>query len=233
MTIRFSLLFVALSLFLVGGCGSHKTPSEVADAFWRAVVANDTAKVRKYVAEGSLQDFDLLSNKEGALKGVEVGEALVKGDRAEVKTTLIGEKDGKETRLPVTTFLVRQQDRWKVDGQQSVNALVATSVNLMMNDIGGNIAELGQALSNSISGGLQAFITSINQQVPAIKQELSQLSDEEKTREIGRKLGELFSAGLKDAMKQLNQGLDEMAKEIDKAASQQAKPAQQHTQPAQ
>ena len=226
MIFRFATVVLVLSLFLVQGCGSHKTPTEVADAFWSAVVANDAEGVRKYVADGSLQDFDLLSNKEKALKGVEVGEALVKGDRAEVKTTLIGEQDGKETRLPVTTFLVHQQDRWKVDGQQSVNALVATSLNLMMNDIGGNIAELGQALSNSISGGLQEFVTSINKQVPAIKQELSRLSDEDKTREIGRKLGKLFSDGLEDAMKQLNKGLDEMSREIDDAARQQAKPGQ-------
>ena len=99
----------------------------------------------------------------------------------------------------------------------------------MMNDISGNIAELGQSLGNSVSSGLREFIGALNQQVPAIKKELSQLSDEDKTREIGRKLGALFSRELNQAMQELNKGLDELSRELDKAtppAEEKKKPEQ-------
>ena len=225
----FHSALLILSVALLFACAGQPTPEEVASRFWNAVVNNDEKALDKYAAKRTLSDPGLLSNKDGMLKSVEVKAATIAGDRAEAPTVLIGESNGRQTRLPVTTFLVREEGRWKVDGQRSVNALVAASVNLMMNDISGNIAELGQSLGNSVSSGLREFIGALNQQVPAIKKELSQLSDEDKTREIGRKLGALFSRELNQAMQELNKGLDELSRELDKAtppAEEKKKPEQ-------
>lgn len=205
---------------LVGlqGCGGHAPPDEVAQAFWDAVIANDADKIKQLVATNTLDDADLLSNQDQTLNAVEIGAVTTKDDHAEAETILIGESNGKATRLPVTTYLVMEEKQWKVHGQQSVNALVSASMNLMMNDITGNISELGQALGDSISGGLQEFINAFNKEAPNIKKELEKLSDEEKTRDIGRKLGKLFSDGLSDAMGELSKGLDQLSSELDAAA---------------
>ncbi len=224
---RFHAALLALVIALLSACAGRQTPEDVSSRFWNAVVNNDQKAIGKYVAKQSLPDPGLLSNKDKMLKSVEVQDATIEGDHARVPTVLIGERNGKQTRLPVTTFLVREDGQWKVDGQRSVNALVAASVNLMMNDISGNVAELGQALSNSISSGLEEFIGALNRQVPAIRKELSELSDQEKTREIGRKLGQLFSQGLGQALQELNKGLDDLSRELDKTAP----PAPDHRHP--
>ncbi len=214
---RFSSLFILLALFALQGCGSHAPPEEVAKNFWDAVVANDSEKIQQYVAKNTLEDASLLSNKEKMLNAVEIGAVTTKDDHAQAETTLIGESDGKPTRLPVTTYLVLEDDDWKVHGQQSVNALVSASMNLMMNDLTGNISGLGQALSDSLSGGFQEFISAFNKEAPNIQKELEKLADEDKTRDIGQKLGKLFSEGLSDVMGELSKGLDELSTELDNA----------------
>ncbi len=212
-----SLISLLAAILVLQGCEGQSSPDEVAKDFWDAVVSNDTANISQHVAKKTLEDPGLLSNKDKTLTAVEIGTVTTHESSAEVETVLIGNSDGKDVRLPVTTYLVLEDDAWKVHGQQSVNALVSASMNLMMNDLTGNISGLGQALSDSLSGGFQEFINAFNKEAPKIQKELEKLADEEKTRDIGQKLGKLFSEGLSDVMGELSKGLDELSTGLDNA----------------
>lgn len=222
----FTLLAIVVTALFLNACATHATPEEVTHNFWNAVVVNDQTAMEKYIAQGSLKDTSLLDNSEKALSGVELGESIISDSKAQVKTTLLGHAaSGKETRLPITTFLVLEQDQWKINGQESVNALVAASVNAMMSDVTESLSGLGQALSTSITGGLQEFLNQINKEVPTLKLELEKLTDEDKAKDIGQQLGQLFANGIEDAMRQFTEGLDTLSKELDEATATPSEPA--------
>ena len=223
-------LSTALLLFAIAGlqaCAHQATPEEVARSFWDAVVNNDQDGMRKHAARGSLQDPSLLDNSEKMLSAVEIGASRIQDGTATVETTLIGHRNENETRLPVTTSLLLEDEQWKVNGQESINALIATSVNLMMSDMTQDLSAMGQQLSESLSSGLQEFLGAFSKQAPDLKKELEKLTDGKKAQEIGEKMGTLFSRGLNDVLQEFNKGLDELSRELDKAGSEPPAPEQQ------
>ncbi|MGF1546054.1 MAG: hypothetical protein ACFCUG_01855 [Thiotrichales bacterium] len=214
-------LVTLLSLvgLFVGGC-SHQpaSPEEVTREFWTAVIANDAERMRQVTAKDTLKDPKLISNQDGMLKSVEIGASEVTDVGARVATTLVGGEPGKETRLPISTQLVREDQHWKVHGQRSVDALVTASVQLMANQVSDNLAHLGQDLTRSVTTGLQSFMQALNQELPQLKQQLEALSDEQKSQQLGSQLGQLFAQGIKEALREFNQGMEEISNELQRNA---------------
>jgi len=218
-----TLSLAILTLTGIQACAQQATPEEVAQSFWEAVVSNDKEAMQELVAKGSLDNPSLLDNTDKMLSSVEVKEAVIKDDKATIETILINNQDDKETRLPITTSLLLEDNQWKVNGQESINALVTTSMNLMMSDMTKDFSAMGQQLNETISTGLQEFLSAFNKEVPTLKKELERLSDKKKAQEIGQQMGALFSKGLNDVLQEFNKGLDELSRELDNT---QTKPAQ-------
>ena len=210
-----TLLLIALTITGIQACARQATPEEVAQSFWNAVVSNDVDRMRKLAAKGSLENPSLLDNSDKMLTAVEIGPVQIHAGKATVETILINDQDGKETRLPLTTSLLLEDEQWKVNGQESINALVATSMNLMMSNMTKDLSAMGQQLNETISTGLQEFLSAFNKEVPTLKKELEKLSDEKKAQEIGQKMGALFSQGLNDVLQEFNQGLEALSQELD------------------
>lgn len=224
-----ALLLVFLTIAGIQACAQQATPEEVAQSFWDAVISNDKDVMQKHVVKGSLENPSLLDNSDKMLSAVEMGEALIKDGKATIETILINNQGDKETRLPLTTSLQLEDEQWKVNGQESINALVATSMNLMMSNMTQDLSAMGQQLNDSISTGLQEFLSAFNKEIPTLKQELEKFSDKEKAQEIGQKMGALFSKGLNDVLQEFNKGLEELSQELDNT---QAAPAGSQTDPA-
>lgn len=213
-------IYISLILsVLFAGCAPQASPEETTQQFWQAVIHNDSSTVRRLLAPNTLGNPELLSNKDGNLIGVEAGAAHLSADgkKAEVPTILIGKVDGQETRVAITTFLIRQDKAWKVDGQQSVDSMVAASIELMMKSVTGNLAEVGQEINAAISSGMTEFLSGLQKGLPTLKQELERLNSQGKAEELGRQFGELLSQGLGAALENFNQGLDELSKELEAA----------------
>ncbi len=219
------IIIPLIALLIVGGCAQKQTPEEVAHGFWQAVVNNDLETASKLTTENSGKDLHLLDNQEKKLKAVEVGTATITGDVSTVPTTLIGDRDGDETRIELTTYLLKEEDAWKVEGDKTVNALMTSSLESMLQNLTGDLTEIGGALNKTITTGLREFLGSLQQSVPDIKQELGKLTDEDKARDLGQELGALFSRGLREAMQEFSKGLEELDKEL-----QQSKQPQQQGQ---
>ena len=224
-----ALLLVFLTIAGIQACAQQATPEEVAQSFWDAVISNDKDAMHKHVVKGSLENPSLLDNSDKMLSAVEMGQALIKDGKATIETVLINNQDDKETRLPITTSLQLEDEQWKVNGQESINALVATSMNLMMSNMTQDLSAMGQQLNDSISTGLQEFLSAFNKEVPTLKKELEKFSDKEKAQEIGQKMGAIFSKGLNDVLQEFNKGLEELSQELDNT---QAEPTGTQTEPA-
>ncbi len=215
------IIIPLVALLIVGGCAQKQTPEEVAHGFWQAVVNNDLETARKLTTENSGKDLHLLDNQEKKLKAVEVGTATITGDVSTVPTTLIGDRDGDETRIELTTYLLKEEDAWKVEGDKTVSALMTSSLESMLQNLTGDLTEIGGAINKTITTGLREFLGSLQQSVPDIKQELGKLADEDKARDLGQELGALFSRGLREAMQEFSKGLEELDKELKNSKAQQ------------
>lgn len=207
-------------LLILSACTQKLTPEEVTHGFWQAVVNNDLETARKLTTKASRKGLDLLDNNEKKLKAVEVGTATITGDTSTVPTTLIGDRSGSETRIKLTTYLSKEEQVWRVDGDKTVNALMTSSLQTMLQSLTGDLTEVGDALNTTITTGLQEFLGSLQQSVPEIKQELNKLTDEDKARDLGQELGALFSQGLRNAMQEFSKGLDSLDKELKNKAPQ-------------
>jgi len=207
-------------LLILSACAEKQTPEEVTHGFWQAVVSNDLESARKLTTKASRKGLDLLDNSEKKLKAVEVGTATITGDTSTVPTTLIGDRSGSETRVELTTYLSKEEEVWRVEGGKTVNALMTSSLENMLQNLTGDLTEVGDALNKTITTGLQEFLGSLQQSVPEIKQELNKLTDEDKARDLGQELGALFSQGLRNAMQEFSKGLESLDKELQNKAPQ-------------
>lgn len=211
-----SQAIILFSVVFLGACAHQPNPEDVTRSFWQAVVHNDLDTARKLTTKESQSSISVLDNKKKMLGRVEVGAARINETTAEVPTTLIGEQNGKETRLELNTFLTQEEKKWKVEGDKTINALMASSLQGMLQNLTTNFSAMGEALNQSITSGLGEFLGELQKSIPQVQKELNQFTDEDKAREIGKELGSLFSKGLQDALKQFSQGMDELSRELDK-----------------
>jgi hypothetical protein len=209
---------ILAALLFISGCAQKQTPEDITRGFWQAVVANDLEKARSLTTKASQSSISVLNNREKTLRQVEVGSARISETTAEVPTTLIGDRNGEETRIELTTFLLQEEESWRVEGDKTVNALVSSSLEGMLKNLTTDFSALGSALNQSITTGLREFLGELQKNVPELKKELGQYTDENKAREIGQELGALFSRGLRDAMKEFSTGMEELTRELEKSS---------------
>ncbi len=207
-------LMIALAL---SACSQEPTPPEVTQAFWEAVIANDQEKMKQYIATGTLDDPSILDNSEKSIVAVEVGEATEVNNVTRVKTVLVGKPNdkGEPTRLTIDTVMQRENEAWKVNGQETVNNLIATSVNAMMENVSKSFNQIGEQLSKSLAAGVQEFMGEMNKSLPEVQKGLEQLKDEDAMKDLGQSLGQLFSQGLQQMLGDLNKGMEELSKELE------------------
>lgn len=176
-----------VTAMLVAACARDLQPQEVADRFWRAVVAGQPAKTRRYVTaearERAGSSEDLLP-----VAGYALGRIVIDGERAAVAThvTLAGDQP---VTLDMDTVLVREDGRWRVDYEATVAEISSRSeLARLMQQIG----KLGETLEDgvrqsvedmkqvlpAIQGELERFESDIRQRVPSLREKLEAFSRE-------------------------------------------------------
>lgn len=115
MTTRVSLLaLLSLALLLLSGCFGPKTPQEVTEAFWEAVVANDAEEAVKYSTLTTVDSFDGFS-KDWQGYAPTWGRVVIDNDQASVVADFINPDSSGDNTRRVVTYLVRRGDAWVVD----------------------------------------------------------------------------------------------------------------------
>lgn len=186
-------LVTVLATMTLLGCSQSLTPSDVAERFWRAVVAGQPAKMRRYVRQADRQQLD--QNAEILpVATYSFGRVLIDGDNASIETRIVLDSDT-PVPLNIETRLVREDELWRVDYETTVNEISAQS------DLANVIGKIG-AIGESLKRGIEQSVDEMNQALPAIEQELSRLESEIKQAmpELRDKL-EAFSRKLEEALK--------------------------------
>lgn len=215
------IALLIMTALLITGCNKQSDPATVTRMFWEAVINNDMETMQALATAESTERLRALDNDDQQLKSIEVGEIRVNGKRAQAATTLHGmSKNGEQTTFNTTTALVKHGEIWEVDGNETVNALMAEAVESMVGDLGRNIGDLGKQLSDALTKGIQDFSSEMNKSLPEINNQLKQLQETEKFKELGSQLGKAITEGLEQFTAEMEKGLEELAKELEEATQQ-------------
>ncbi|MEN8181200.1 MAG: hypothetical protein ABFS46_01550 [Myxococcota bacterium] len=106
-------IVLGLSLATIG-CGAGERPEDVARLFWEAVRDGDVQTAKRLASTPSAGLVEP-TVAELSIGTVLVGEPLRNAESALVATTLVTVQDGAELDASFHTYLVREEERWRVD----------------------------------------------------------------------------------------------------------------------
>ena len=185
---------VVLTLFaLLSGCARPLPPQDVADRFWRAVITQHPAKIRRYVRE---QDQATLKDDPEIMpiSQFELGRVLNDGESATIETRITLDAD-KPVSLKIDTELVREGERWRVDYTATIDDISTQS---QLAQIIGQIENIGGALAD----GIDKSVAEMKKILPEIERQLSRIEAEIKQRvpELRERIEE-FSKRIEESLK--------------------------------
>lgn len=168
----FGLLF----LLFITACQSTKTAEDITLAFWSAIAENNLELAKKYC---SVQSRLLLSSSQHhdfKNTTLNYGKIVIDGDHATVETKIIPD-DSNTKESSFITFLLKEDDHWKVDYQQSSKSLensqLFTDLFKSLNRLSDTVnKELEQQLP-LIEEGVKSFEREFKQKIDDLKNEFN------------------------------------------------------------
>jgi hypothetical protein len=155
-------------LFLLSGCQTVSTPEQVTTEFWEAMADGDLEAARKYAT----RETRYLVNRQQALEDatVKTEEALINGSNATVVTLMTLKEYEIDDVLSFDTVLLKENNQWKVDYQQTLNNLSI----LPLGDIFSSLRALGETFNKELKQQIPLF----EKQIRSFSQELIRQLDE-------------------------------------------------------
>lgn len=149
-----------LFLFSLSACESKKTPTETTQAFWSAMAKNNVKVAKNYC---SSQTQTPLSSSNIPFKEsiFTYGRITIDGDQATVDAQIIPPVNNRSS---FTTFLIKENDIWKIDCQRSVSNLAG---NQLLDDFFKRLSKFGNNLNKQLE-----------QQLPLIEKEIEKFGQE-------------------------------------------------------
>lgn len=148
-----------LFFILLSGCQSLKTPDQVTLKFWQAMANDDLITAKLYVSQASKT---MLQSTEAGFKDASftIGQIVIDADQARVETTA---NKTDQTTAHFTTYLVQEDQRWKVDYQRTQRSLTGT----LFNGLFKSLENIGKSLNEELE-----------QQVPQLEKEVESFGQE-------------------------------------------------------
>jgi hypothetical protein len=153
-------IFGLFLVFSISACQAVKTPSETTQAFWSAMAKDDLEQAKKFCTSQSKPL--LVSSQENKLKNASFsyGKIVIDGNQASVETQLI--EPSKKSSI-FTTFLIKEDEHWKVDYQRSVN---------------NNSGDIFKEIIKSLNNLGETFNKQLEQKIPLIEKEIESFGKE-------------------------------------------------------
>ena len=148
-----SPIVLTIGLLSLFACNNPKTPAELTTSFWSAMAENDIEHAKEFC---SPQSKNILVTVNPLLNSTfTIGKIVIEGNQAKVETLVTSDL---ETSKPAfTTFLLNQENHWKIDCKRSINNFLSNPFNHFFNKLN----DLGEA-----------FNKHLEQQLPLIEEKI-------------------------------------------------------------
>ncbi len=204
----FIILPLALAIFL-SACSKPQSPLEVSQAFWQAVIEGNVPDVVKYSTLGSEEGYEAFSRDwTGMLPSW--GKIIIEEHEARVHTHVSKPDAAQSEMLYFVTYLVRQDDQWKVDYDKTEKVVLASSA---VSDFVNKITTIGNEISQQFeeaSRMVTAELESLNNQLIQLTENLGDqaASAVEKYSEIMRQHLDALASSIENAIKEQDSSIN-------------------------
>lgn len=152
--------FISL-LLMLSACQTALSPGQVTVAFWEAMAQGNLESARKHATKDTQQLVVKQQNLKGA--SIKTGEVVIDGPNASVLTILTLKKPDSKEPLSFNTVLLKENDLWKVDYQQTLNNI--------------SILPFGE-LFKSLRGIGEAINKELEQQIPLLDKQIKSFGED-------------------------------------------------------
>ena len=201
-TLNQRFISLLLTTLLLSGCFGPEAPQDVAREFWKAVITHEVDDVIEYSTLVDTKSYDSFNKKWEGYQAV-MGKIVIDGNQAEVETKLSRINDTGENHQKLSTYLVKQNDQWKVDYVRTAKSL--------NDDVFGNflgqLDQLGKKLSDSLIASSEKFSIEMQRLENELKIFAQSTSDE------ANKILEQHGAELKNSIEELAESIDRALRE--------------------
>lgn len=197
-------LFILFPGLFLSGCFGPKTPQEVSQAFWQAVIEHDANGVVKYSTLSNAQAFDGFGLDWKGYKPA-LGKVVIDGDEARIETRFNGLAGSAAGNRHCETYLVRQNGTWKVDYKMTGNDLRGGALGALF----GHLQQMGNELSKS----LDATAKQLNADMERLGHKLQDMADS-----FSQQAGPIIdkhARELQDIMRQLQDSINRALRDDD------------------
>jgi hypothetical protein len=210
MKLKYSLISLVVGLaILLSACSRPQSPLEVSQAFWQAVIEGNVPDVVKYSTLGSEEGYEAFSRDwTGMLPSW--GKIIIEEHEARVHTHVSKPDAAQSEMLYFVTYLVRQDDQWKVDYDKTEKVVLASSA---VSDFVNKITTIGNEISQQFeeaSRMVTAELESLNNQLIQLTENLGDqaASAVEKYSEIMRQHLDALASSIENAIKEQDSSIN-------------------------
>jgi hypothetical protein len=202
------VITLILALFLTA-CGKPHTPQEVAREFWNSVIEGNVSGVIKYSTLASEEGYDAFSyDWLGMIPSW--GKVIIEEQEARVHTHISRPDAATSEMLNFVTYLVKQDDAWRVDYEKTEKVVRASSVVSefvnQINSIGNEITQQFEEASRRVTAELESLNDQLVELTESIGNQASQTITEYS--EIIRLHLDALAASIENALKEQKENID-------------------------
>ena len=208
----FSLLLVGA---LLNACEQKpKSAPEVSEAFWQAVITDDSDDVVAYSTLRDIEGYDRFG-REWRDMATTWGKIVIDGDVAQIDTEVSRPAEKPTDLLYFVTYLVNTDEGWRVDYQRTADAV---GVSGAVVDFVGQLTSLGQNIQRQV----EASSESAARQIAAFVGQLEQMSGDYHNH---------MGKAIDDAAGRMQGLLDEFVRSLEEAVEEMQEPGGEVGQP--
>lgn len=148
-------------LLILSACQAALSPGQVTLAFWEAMAQGNLESARKHATKNTQQLVIKQQNLEGA--SIKTGEVVIDGPNASVLTIMTLKKPDSKAPLSFNTVLLKENDLWKVDYQQTLSNISI----LPFGELFKSLRAIGDAINKELE-----------QQIPLFDKQIKSFGDE-------------------------------------------------------
>lgn len=214
MQVNFRYLLLSVStLLLVSACFSPKTPQEITEAFWQAVIEGDKQDVVKYSTLADAKNHDRFSRDWNGYQP-RWGKVVIDQTRASIDAEFISPANSKVENQKITTYLILLNNEWTVDYDQTARAMRGDDA---LSDFVGKLNSLGEDLAKQLEFSAQEFESEIEK----FSKEFEIFSKQFEQQAIESL--EAFAAELEASIRKLEESINRALKDKDNRLSDEQK----------
>ena len=205
------ILVAIVFALLLSACGKPETPQEVSQAFWQSVIDGDVAGVVNYSTLGSEKGYDAFSRDwTGMIPSW--GKVIIEEHEARVHTHISTPDAAQSEMLYFVTYLVKQNDVWKIDYDKTEKVVLASSA---VSDFVNRITTIG----NEITQQFEEASKTVTSELESLNEQLLQITESlgNQANRAVEEYSEIMRGHLAALAASIEKAMQEQEKEIDPA----------------